>query len=428
MIKEEKKAKSLLIVDDEETICKPLKAFFSAKGYNAITARNGLEALDTLEKNNFDLMIVDLKMPKMGGVDLIKIAKKDYPYMPIIVLSGVGNIKEATETIKLGAFDYMQKPIMNFEEFERIVKRAIEHGELEKKQKILQNHLQEKTKKLEEKIKEINLAKKQLEKQSKYLQKMLNMIEEQNLRMEEDLNSAQHIQEDLLPKELPQSDYFKIAAQYIPSGTVAGDMYDAFFDPSFNVHLYMADVAGHGVSAAMVTVFLKKSITPFHHFTDMNTTPKEILNLLNEELIKANFGRTMFVTMLYSKFNPVTNKLTISSAGHPPLILKREGQKPEAYNTKGIPLGWRKSPNFEEKVIDLQKNDRIILYTDGITDAMDLQNKTCGVKKLLDIINDEKINSMEPEEVISFILNSLGKNYRFYDDISLLVLALRDKS
>ena len=291
--------KTVLIADDEEIICKPLRIFFEKKGYFALTASNGEEAYQFLKTMKVDVLVADLRMPKLDGIALTNKAKKINPHLPVIILSGAGSIEEATVAIKTGAFDYIQKPIMNMDDLERIVSRAIDRSDLEKRQEILQKNLQEKTKKLEEKVIEINQAKEQLEKHSFYLQRALEMIEQQNIQMEEDLKNAQHIQEDLLPKELPRGEHFSFASRYIPSGKVGGDMFDAFIDPAYVIHLYVADVAGHGVGAAMVTVFLKKTITPFQHFTDINTTPRDILSLLNGELIKAGFGKRLFVTMFY---------------------------------------------------------------------------------------------------------------------------------
>ena len=251
------------------------------------------------------------------------------------------------------------------------------------------------------------------------------MIELQNIHMEEDLKSAQHIQEDLLPKELPRGKHFCLASRYIPSGKVAGDMFDAFFDPAYNIHMYIADVAGHGVGAAMVTVYLKKTITPFQHFTDMNTTPKDILTLLNGELLKAGFGKMLFVTMLYATYNPPTGTFTFASAGHVPFILKREGEAPKIFATESISLGWQETPVFEETSIKIQQGDRILFFTDGLIDAISKKTgEPYGMDNILEIVREEKYHQVPPEELINTIISSVNENCETRDDISFLALSL----
>ena len=417
--------KTILIADDEEIICKPLRMFFEKKGFFALTAFDGEEAYKILQSAKVDVMFADLKMPKLSGLELIKKAKESIPHLPIVILSGGGSIEDATFTIKSGAFDYIQKPIENMDELERVINRAIERGELEKQQEILQRNLREKTQKLEEKIIEVNKAKEQVEKQSFYLQQALEMIEDQNIKMEEDLKSAQRIQEDLLPKELPNGEHFSFASKYIPSGKVGGDMFDAFFDPTYKINLYIADVAGHGVGAAMVTVFLKKTITPFEQYTDRNTTPKEILSLLNQELIKASFGRMLFVTMLYATFNPLSKQFTYASAGHPPFILKSPGKEPVMLRTDGMSLGWKKDPNFIENTITLEKKDRLIFFTDGLVDAMDRNtNNPYGMDKVLATVNNEKYHDLPPDDLINDILADIKKECDIKDDVSILALSI----
>jgi len=417
--------KTILIADDEEIICKPLSIFFERKGYFAITACDGEDAYQMLSTMKVDVMIADVKMPKIDGLKLIEKAKEKNPYLPIIILSGAGSIADATVAIKSGAFDYVQKPIIDMDDLERTVLRAIEVSDLEKNQRILQKNLEEKTKSLEEKVAELNQAKEQLEKHSFYLQRSLQMIEQQNIHMEEDLKSAQHIQEDLLPKDLPRGEHFCFASRYIPSGKVAGDMFDAFFDPTYNIHMYVADVAGHGVGAAMVTVFLKKTITPFQHFADMSTTPKEILNMINQEIIKAGFGRTKFVTMLYATYNPPTGTFTFSSAGHTPFILKSPGQEAQVFTTDGVSLGWQSTPAFHESSITLHHGDKVLFYTDGLTDALyKKNNEPVGLEKILSMINSEEYNQMPLEKMIDHILSSVKDCCEVEDDISLLAFSM----
>lgn len=104
------KVLKVLIVDDEEHLVETLKDVLVGKGFAVNTAYDGLEALEKLEKTSFDFMIMDLKMPRMGGIELMEIARKKYPQTEIIVITGYGTIKSAITATKNGAYDYLVKP------------------------------------------------------------------------------------------------------------------------------------------------------------------------------------------------------------------------------------------------------------------------------------------------------------------------------
>jgi len=128
--------KKILIVDDEASMRRNIVDLFSMKGYSLLEARSGEEAMDMINKTTFDILILDINLPNMSGLDVLKLTKTSYPELPCIMLTAYGTSEKAIEAMKLGAFDYMEKPF-ELEEFIMIIERALKHSELLKELKQL---------------------------------------------------------------------------------------------------------------------------------------------------------------------------------------------------------------------------------------------------------------------------------------------------
>ncbi len=131
---------TILIVDDEVRITNILKINFRDK-YNVRTANSGRKALEILESEPVNLVITDIRMPQMDGNTLIQKIKRTNPTLPIIVLTAYGSIENAIETIKQGAYDYIQKPI-NIEHLSRVIEKALEYNNVLQENRTLKQKLQ----------------------------------------------------------------------------------------------------------------------------------------------------------------------------------------------------------------------------------------------------------------------------------------------
>lgn len=132
---------NLLLVDDEERILASLSKALSEDGHEIKTAGSGPIAISILEASEIDLVLTDLVMPDMGGLELLKKIKKDYPGIPVIILTGHGTVETAVEAMKYGAYDYISKPF-NLDEVEVIISRSLEHKKLVEENISLKNQLQ----------------------------------------------------------------------------------------------------------------------------------------------------------------------------------------------------------------------------------------------------------------------------------------------
>ena len=133
----------LLIVDDEKNIREGLQKALNLDGYDVMLASDGREALDRIEEGDIDLVITDLKMPRLSGEELMKDALENYPYLPIIILTGHGTIENAVEAMRNGAYDFITKPL-NIDKLSLIVKRALENSSLKRQNRELLNQLKKK--------------------------------------------------------------------------------------------------------------------------------------------------------------------------------------------------------------------------------------------------------------------------------------------
>ena len=133
----------LLIVDDEKHIREGLQKALSVDGFDVMLSSDGREAIKMIEEGDIDLVITDLKMPRLSGEELMKKIIERYPYLPVIILTGHGTIENAVEAMRTGAYDFITKPL-NIDKLSLIVKRALENSSLKRQNRELLNKLKKK--------------------------------------------------------------------------------------------------------------------------------------------------------------------------------------------------------------------------------------------------------------------------------------------
>jgi sigma-B regulation protein RsbU (phosphoserine phosphatase) len=182
-----------------------------------------------------------------------------------------------------------------------------------------------------------------------------------------ELQAVGEIQRSLLPESLPDIPGFELAAFYQTSARAGGDYYDFFQLEDGGWGLFIADVSGHGTPAA-VLMAITHAIA--HAQPRAHTPPEKMLKYLNDRLALAYTRSGTFITAFYAVLDPVNQTLTYSRAGHNPPRLVRNGQVIAVDAEGGLPLGILKDQAYEQACIRLQPGDRLLLYTDGITEAM----------------------------------------------------------
>ena len=186
-------------------------------------------------------------------------------------------------------------------------------------------------------------------------------------RLDGEMKAVGEIQRSLLPETLPEIPGFEVAAHYQTSARAGGDYYDFFKLDQGGWGLFIADVSGHGTPAA-VLMAITHAIA--HAEPRAHTPPATMLQYLNDRLAAAYTRGGTFVTAFYATLDPVHRTLTYSRAGHNPPRLLRNGQIISIEADGGVPLGILPGQNYEQASVTLKPGDLLLLYTDGITEAM----------------------------------------------------------
>jgi phosphoserine phosphatase RsbU/P len=187
-------------------------------------------------------------------------------------------------------------------------------------------------------------------------------------RIDEELRLAARLQRDFMPRVFPEIGGVKFHALFRPAGYVSGDLYDVFRLDETHVGFYMADAVGHGMPAALLTMFVKHALITkeIKQGSYRLLTPGETLSRLNEQLVAQDLSQATFATAVYGIIDTTTRQLSFASAGHPaPLVFSGDAPSTQLNGSGGL-LGIFPNEIFPDITATLQPNDRIIVYTDGV--------------------------------------------------------------
>jgi sigma-B regulation protein RsbU (phosphoserine phosphatase) len=249
-----------------------------------------------------------------------------------------------------------------------------------------------------------------------------HLSKEERRHLESELELAQDVQKMLLPQEVPNIPGLEIAAFTRPAQIVGGDYFD-FIDFSNGFHgLAIADVAGHGVSASLHMASIQALLRTL---VPVNQSPAEVMRQLHKLFIH-NIRFETFVTFFIGAFDSSAKTLTFSNAGHlPPMVLRSNKSKKESIEMlrpTGAAIGLVEEAIFGEKTIDLQKGDLLVLYTDGVTEAMNTDNQEFGRERLETLI--QQVEGLQVKEVIQKIrlsLEEFSEGKPLADDTTIVV-------
>jgi len=237
-----------------------------------------------------------------------------------------------------------------------------------------------------------------------HMKQLYKKILQQNKKLKSDLNIARKLQCSLLPKELLK-DKIDFAFLYKPCEALGGDFLDIFEVDSNHVGIYIADVSGHGVSASMLTIFLRSSI-------DKKTlSPAEALVKLYKEFSNQGFAKDLYITVFYAIIDLENGKMVYSNAGHnvSPIVFNKE--RFEVLRVPGLPISnWVENAEYTDICTTLQKGDRLFLYTDGIIELKNNSNEQFGEERLLKIL-------LSDLSVPSIVLNRIVESACSFADI-----------
>jgi serine phosphatase RsbU (regulator of sigma subunit) len=240
-------------------------------------------------------------------------------------------------------------------------------------------------------------------------------------RLEKELEVAREIQYKILPHDTPDFPKLEISSLFVPAFEVGGDYYDFFDLGEGKLGFVIADVSGKGISAAFIMAEVKGI---FESLSRMFSSSKELLSKVNDTL-KGSLHKKDFVTAIYGIIDTKENKLNYARAGHTQLMFIRN-QKTELLKPAGIGLGLDFTGNFfdslEEEEIELEDNDLLVLYTDGITESKNEYNEEFGYERFQEAIIDNIEKDLEDmSNSIMQKLTVFSKDNSQHDDITLVI-------
>ncbi len=383
----------ILVAEDDKVTRRLLIRTLQKWGHEVIEAEDGEQAWTLFQSHHFPLVITDWMMPRMDGIHLVKNirATPTNEYVYIIMLTARSEKNDLIAGMEAGADDFLVKPVNNDEL--RVRLRAGERiVELEKK-----------------------------------LSMRNAQLEETNKRMIRDLQAAAKIQEALLPSTLPDNERYQIAWHFEPCDELAGDILNFFHLDETHLGLYVLDVSGHGVAAALLAVSLSRLLSPIMDQSSIIKTrlenppryaitpPNEVANQLNRRF-QMNAETGQYFTMIYGVLDIKDRTFEFVSAGHPPIVLVPAQGNARQIQVPGLPIGFMENWNYSKDRIQLNPGDRFYLYSDGIIEARDDKEKMFTKNRLASVL--EKARKLSLPESINYTLQKVKEwtNGRPIDD------------
>lgn len=410
---------SVLVVDDVEANRDLLSRRLQRQGHHVVLAENGKQAIEMVQTQEFDLILCDIMMPEMNGYQVLEYLKADpkFRYIPVIIVSAMSELDSIVRCIELGAEDYLLKP------FNPTILRARVNACLEKKR--LRDQEQAYFRQLQREREIVEERTNQLAQANAEIVELNRRLQAENLRLSTEIDVARRLQQMVLPREaeLEKIADLDIAGFMVPTDEVGGDYYDVLLEDG-GVTIGIGDVTGHGLESGVVMLMVQTAVRTL--VINGETDPVKLLNTLNR-VVYANTRRMQSHKNMTLAIIKYQDGLLRISGQHEELIVVRQNGEIECIDTLdlGFPLGLEPDiiPFIREARIHLNSGDVAILYTDGITEAVDAEKRQYGVEQLYAILQQNRHASAQQilQTVIADVHRHI-KNQKVMDDITLLVL------
>ena len=375
----------ILVVDDEPDleplVLQRMRRSIRSGRYQFVFARNGVEALQKLgQDEDIDMVLSDINMPQMDGLALLEHIPDVAPDTRSVIISAYGDMKNIRAAMNRGAFDFVTKPV-DFDDLRVTIERTLTN--LETWREAMQSR-------------------------------------DRLVALEHELDVANKMQQAILPTVFPATDAYQTYGSMTPAREVGGDFFDITPLDDGRIGLAIADVSDKGVPAAL---FMMSSRTLLKGSAIGLGQPGNILREVND-LLYADNETMMFVTLLYAVYDPATGQLTYANGGHNlPVIVHADGSSDILPGTDGIALAVLPGADYEQRSITIAPGDSVIFYTDGVTEAVNVDGEEFGMERLSAVFAGAGAPDCQSatQAVLDAVKDFAGEAPQF-DDITCLVL------
>jgi sigma-B regulation protein RsbU (phosphoserine phosphatase) len=370
----------ILVVDDDPFVREMLATILQSSNYDIETAEDGIDALKKYSGGSgINLIISDMNMPEMKGLELIKKLRHGGSDVPIIILTGNNEIAVAIDAMNSGANDYILKD----ENIQDTVILSVE--------KVLEK----------DRLKKQNLQ-------------LMADLAIKNERLEKERMLASKVQKNILPSSINLNG-FDIGTFYRPSDKIGGDFYDAWETVRAS-HFIIGDVSGHGIASALLMAACKGMLNSLGQTMH---TQLEIITATNRMLCDILSEGDMFLSLIYASFIKQKNEIHILSAGHNPVFLMN-GKDIQVITSTGPVMGWDHDDYWEISRYQFNPGDSLFLYTDGLTEAKNSNGEEFGETRLQGLFNEVLQSDKLVEKVFKEVSGFCTGN--FYDDLTMFMI------
>jgi sigma-B regulation protein RsbU (phosphoserine phosphatase) len=367
----------ILIADDQPDLLDALRLLLKGEDMQMEAVTSPDAALRAIESGKFDLLLMDLNYTGdttsgREGIDLLARVQALDELLPVVAMTGWGSVDLAVEAMRRGVRNFVQKPWDN-KQLVAMLRSEIDAGRSRRQH---QQH------------------------------------------QDRELQEARRIQEKLLPASLPNVDGWSIAVSWQPAAGVGGDCYDALAFGCSRLGVSIADVVGKGIPAALLMSNLQAAVRAF---ATEHVGPADLCHQVNR-ILCGNIAEGRFISFVYCVVDPASRVLTYSNAGHyPPILLRADGSI-ERLTAGGPVLGVFGDATYEEASVPLDPGDRVILFTDGITEARNAADEEFGEDRLIEAALPHRgtTSTALQHRLAAEVRAFTGGNYQ--DDATLIVM------
>jgi sigma-B regulation protein RsbU (phosphoserine phosphatase) len=386
----------ILIADDQQDVLDALRLLLKGHGYSIETVNSPADLLAVVARQEFDILLIDLNYARdttsgREGLDVLSRLKELEDAPPVVAMTGWATVGLAVEAMQYGVSDFVEKPWTNTRLLE-ILQKQIGLG------------------------RERRESRRRAAEEARAREEALIHQQEQ----EREIAEAKAIQEKLLPREIPQMPGYEVASAWQSARLVGGDYFDILPLDEKTLGICIADVAGKGMPAALLMSNLQAAV---RGLSSVSLAPHLLCGRLNS-IVYRNTDSDRFITFFYAQLDGPTRCLAYVNAGHnAPFVVRSDGSH-ERLREGGTVLGVFASRDYQMGLAQLSSGDRVILFTDGVTEACSLAGEEFGEARLLRLLLDH--SSLSADELQAKILTAVAEfsGGRWQDDATLLVLAV----